>query len=321
MNKHARLAAIGTTAAAATLAIGTLAVPALAGGHKHKHKHQHSSAPAAVSGVTSATYGYSLTITGLPDSSAALDVTGTATVDVANKAAEITATLSRAVGPIPAGEIDAIVSNHTIYVSAPGLSLIDGGKQWISMSGHGHGHKAGTSGAAWSKLSAALGNVPVAITWATSHPSSSPLATVTSTSTSGSSTTTSLLLHLPHMKAHAAGSTVLPTSIPLTVTTDSSGRLASASSSLTIGSVNVSASITSTGYNQPVSITVPAASDVATISPSLLAGIASAIGIAHHTASTGGSWLHGASASLRHFGAKASGDWHAALKHLDHAAS
>ena len=315
MNKNARLAAIGTTAVAATLAIGTMAVPALAGGHKHKP----TPAPTSSSSVTSATYGYSLTITGLPDSSDALDVSGTATLDVANHAAEITATLSRAVGPIPAGQIDAIVSNNTLYVSAPGLSLIDGGKQWISLSGHGHGHKDGKAGAMWSKLSVALGNVPVAIAWATSHPASSPLATVTSTSTSGGSTTTSLLLHLPHMKAHAAGSTALPTSIPLTVTADSSGRLTSASTSLTIGSVNVSASLTSTGYNQPVNITVPAPGDVATLSPGLLAGIASTLGLAHHAATSGGSWIHHAAATssswLHHAGTSASSDW-SALKHL-----
>ena len=278
MNRNRLIMGIGavTSVAALTLAVTTL--PAMAGRPQHRPPTPPTHKVAAP--TTSATYGYSLTLTGLPGSSAPLGISGTATIDLTGQQAQLTANLSRAIGPIGTGTITAIVANHTVYVDAPGLGVLTGGKSWVSVSSHTMA-VAGPATALWNKLGVAIADVPAALAWATTHPSRHPLVTVTSTANRAGSTITELQMVVPHGKAKAAGSG-LPTTVPVTVTADAQGRLSAISSSFSAAGVAISFTATSTGFDAPVVIVPPAASDTFILSPSMLAMAAGLLGLPAH---------------------------------------
>ena len=306
MNRNRIMLGTGAVASAAALTLAVTSVPAVAG--KHHRPATPTTTVAAAPALTSAAYGYSLTLTGLPSSTGPLTVSGTATMDLAVQQAELTANLSKPIGPIGTGTITAIVANHTVYQNAPGLALFTGGKAWVSISGHAMAGK-GPATALWGKLGAAIADVPAAVTWATTHPTSHPLATVTSTSTSGGSTVTDLQLVMPHGKAKASGSG-LPTTLPITVTADGQGRMTALSSSFSAAGVAVSFTATSTGFNAPTSITVPAAGDTMSLSPSMLKMVSGLVGglhshggvmpaaAVHATASSLSAHMHSATAKV-----------------------
>ena len=285
MNRNRIMLGTGAVASAAALTLAVTSVPAVAG--KHHRPATPTTTVAAAPALTSAAYGYSLTLTGLPS---------------------LTANLSKPIGPIGTGTITAIVANHTVYVNAPGLAVFTGGKAWVSISGHAMAGK-GPATALWGKLGAAIADVPAAVTWATTHPTSHPLATVTSTSTSGGSTVTDLQLVMPHGKAKASGSG-LPTTLPITVTADGQGRMTALSSSFSAAGVAVSFTATSTGFNAPTSITVPAAGDTMSLSPSMLKMVSGLVGglhshggvmpaaAVHATASSLSAHMHSATAKV-----------------------
>ena len=193
MNRNRLIVGTGAVASVAALTLAATTLPAVAGKH---HRPSGSPTTTVAAAPTSASYGYSLTLTGLPSTTGPLTVSGTATFDLVGRQAEVTANLSQAVGPIGTGTITAIVANKTAYISAPGLSVVTGGKPWVSISGNAMAG-AGPATALWGKLGTAIADVPVAIGWATTHPTSHPLATVTSTSTSGGTRVTDLQLVEP----------------------------------------------------------------------------------------------------------------------------
>ena len=316
MNRNRLMLGTGVVASAAALTLAATTLPALAG-----HHHRPSGGPTttvAAAAPTSASYGYSVTLTGLPSAAGPLTVSGSAVVDLVSHQAEITANLSKPLGPIGTGTITAIVADHAAYLSAPGLSVLTGGKAWVSISGHAMAG-TGPAMAIWSTLGSAIANVPAAISWATTHPSAHPLATVTSTSTSGSSTVTDLQLVLPHGKAKASGHG-LPTTLPITVTADAQGRLAAVSSSFSAAGVAISLTATSTGFNAPTAITVPAAGDTMALSPSMLSLVSGLVGLPGHAATTPAAAAHvaasGISAQVHRASATVSG-WLHALDHDD----
>lgn len=266
MQRTSRIALGATTALVAVATpLALFALPATAGRVK--------TTPTTVVLPTTATYSYSATLTGLPGTTSPVNITGAIDANLAAGQVEVTATLPTAIGPIGPGTLTVIEANQTLYVNAPGLSGITGGRSWLSFSEPASVHALGQLGSTKSPA-AIVGNVPAVIAAITTKPAGHPVATVTSTSTSGANTTTNLLIHLPQLHRHlpaAAGSTTLPTSIPVSVTDDAAGRLQGASISVTVASATLSASLTSTGYNVPVSISVPASSDVLVIPTSMLA--------------------------------------------------
>jgi hypothetical protein len=278
MNRNRLMLGAGAVASAAALTLAATSLPAVAG--KHPRPTGGPTTTVVAPAPTSASYGYSLTVTGLPSTTGPLTVSGTATFDLVGKKAQITANPSQAVGPIGTGTITAVVVDKTAYLSAPSLSVFTGGKPWVSTSGQAMAG-AGPATALWGRLGSAIANVPSAIRWATTHPARHALATVTSTSTSGGSTVTDLQLLLPHGKAKASGHG-LPTTLPITVTADAQGRLSAISSSFSAAGVAISFSATSTGFDAPTSITVPAASDTLALSPGMLSMISGLVGLPGH---------------------------------------
>lgn len=271
MQRPTRIA-LGAVALSATIVPAALfALPATAG------KVKTHAAPVVL--PTTATYSYSATLSGLPGSSQPVSVNGTIAADFTAGQVEVTATLPQAIGPIGPGTVTLIEAGQTIYVNAPGLSTFTGGHPWVSITEPATLKALGHLDAKATPAQI-VGNVPAVIAAVTSKPAGHPIATVTSTSTSGSSTTTNLLVHLPQLHRHtpaAAGTSTLPTSIPISVTDNASGQLLSASTSITVGSMTLSASLTSTGYNVPVSISVPQSSQVLAIPTSTLQMLGSLI--------------------------------------------
>ena len=310
MNRNRLMLGTGAVASAAALTLAATALPATAGKH-----HRPSGGPTttvAAPAPTSASYGYSLTLTGLPSTAGPLTVSGTATFDLVGQRAEVTANLSQAIGPIGTGTITAIVANKTAYINAPGLSVFTGGKPWVSISGHAMAG-AGPATALWGKVDSAIANVPAAIGWASTRPASHPLAIVTSTSSNGGSTVTDLQLVLPHGKAKASGQG-LPTTLPMTVTSDAQGRLTAISSSVSAAGIAVSFSAISTGFDAPTSITVPADSATLSLSPAMLKMVSGLVGLPGHAKLTPAAKAHavasGVSAQVHRATAKVSGWLH-----------
>ena len=145
MNRNRLIMGIGavTSVAALTLAVTTL--PAMAGRPQHRPPTPPTHKVAAP--TTSATYGYSLTLTGLPGSSAPLGISGTATIDLTGQQAQLTANLSRAIGPI-----GTTLSMSTLPGSAYSLAASRGSRspatpwRWLDRRRH-----SGTS-LAWRSL-------------------------------------------------------------------------------------------------------------------------------------------------------------------------
>jgi hypothetical protein len=311
MNRNRLIVGTGAVASAAALTLAATALPAVAG----KHHRPSGSPTTSVSSPapTSAAYGYSLTLTGLPSTAGPLTVSGTVTFDLVGQQAEITANLSQSIGPIGTGTITAIVANHTAYLNVPGLSVFTGGKAWVSVSGNAMAG-AGPATALWGKVGVAIADVPAAIAWATTHPTSHPLATVTSTSRSGGSTITDLQLVLPHGKAKASGHG-LPTTLPITATADAQGRLSGISSSFSAAGVAISFTATSTGFDAPTTITVPAPNETMALTPGMLSMVSGLVGLPGHAKLTPAAKAHvvtsGLSATVHRAGAKVSGWLHA----------
>ena len=311
MNRTRLAIGAGAVTVTAALALTATTMPAFAG-HRHGSGSPTTKAPTTTTlpAPTSATFGYSLTMTGLPGSTDPLNVSGSMALDLTAKRAQVSAQLSRPVGPIGTDPITLIAADNTMYVNAPGLSLLTGGKLWVSITGHGI-PAATEASSSWGRLASALGNVPAAISWATSHPGGHPMATVTSSSTTDGSTTTALQITLPKGKAKAMG-IGLPTTLPISVTADPQGRMTALSSSFAVGGASISFSATSTGYDAPVSISAPAAADTFVVSPSMLSMITGALGLPGTKSSGHGHTTHhaliaGAAAAAKSAGHSLSG--------------
>lgn len=313
----------GSIAAAGALVVAAGVLPAGARGH-HRPDGP-TTVPSTTTTTTpppsSATYSYALTMTGLAGSSEPLTVTGTAALDLAGHRAELTATPSRSVGLLGTGTVDVIVADKALYAKVPGASLLTGGKPWISISGHGIPAATQATSLA-DRLAGAVGNVPAAIAWATSHPGGHPMATVTSSSTTDGSTTTTMQLTLAGMKPRAQGR-ALPSAIPVTVTSDARGRLSALSATFSLLGASASLSMTSTGYDAALSIAPPAPADTLSLSPSAMKAIAGLLGLAGGSGHGGdhrghiASSLSSAASSAKGLGSRAM-DW---LHHLDRDAS
>ena len=279
MNRPTRIGlSLAAAAAVITPPVALLALPTAAG--------------SATTAPTSATYSFSITIAGLPSTSSPVIIPGTITADLLHGQAEIAAQLPQALGPIQAGALDLIITGRTLYASAPGLSSLTGGKSWVSIS----------SGRSLSDLNSAtrrhrhgdisvrelMGNVPALLDQLTSTPAGHPVASVVSSTTTAGSTTTDLLIH-PTQAHRSSTISSLPSSIPISLTNDADGRLTSATGSLSVGSLTISATIDSTSFDAPVSISAPAPSQTYVVPPAMLRMLAGSLGLmTTHTRPSGG---------------------------------
>jgi hypothetical protein len=238
---------------------------------------------------TTASYSFSATLSGLPGSSGPVTIQGTVAADLVGGSAEITATLPNGIGPLGAGTLDVILSGQTIYLSAPGISTLTGGRPWASITMPA-GVVHGVLGKADDKARQIVGDVPGLVSWLTTHPAGHPFATVTGTSTTAAGTTTSMLVSIDRRDGRTpkpAGSSTLPTSVPVSVTADAQGRLVGATGSITIGGLTISGSLASTGFDAPLSITPPSTDQTFAVPPFVL-GMMGGFHGTHHLSFMGG---------------------------------
>ena len=216
---------------------------------------KHASGPP----VTTATFTFSVSVSGLTASP--VDVTGTGQADLATDEASLSVNLPAEVaGLLPGGSatpetVQAVLANGTIYLDVPSLqSLV--GEPWISVT-------LPTSDATalngvLSKVAFALGNVSAITQWAQSHH-----ATVTSL---GSSVVDTVPVTGSQIAAtlgrHGA-------TISATLWANSSDQLVqadvTASASTKKHQLGVTASLDLSGYGDPVTIAVPPSAQVKAI--------------------------------------------------------
>ena len=204
---------------------------------------------------------------------------------MATHQAALSATLPAGVLPgSGAATAQAVVDGGTVYVSVPGLSALLGGAQWVSVTAPASDSANVASG--FSQLAAALGDAQTIVTTLRSDG-----ATVTSlgTRTVGGGTETGyradidlaklLTAHgLPAATVQKATAAV-GTAIPVTLWVDLDGRLAEVgvavhATTASSATADVALTVDFTGYNTPVSITVPPATDTRQLSSSVLGQLA-----------------------------------------------
>jgi hypothetical protein len=210
-------------------------------------------------------------------------ITGTAQVDLATDQAAVTVSLPAGLpGTSGATTAQAVVAGGTVYVSVPELSALLG-SAWVSLAAPAS--DAGTISSAFTQAASALGDTPgIVSTLVADGATATPLGTKTvggqvETGTRVDISVAKLLSGsgLPSSAVAKATSTVGST-IPVTLWAYADGRLAQVAVAVsgTTASASDSVSFTAdfTGYDTPVTITVPPASATHPLSSGLLKELA-----------------------------------------------
>ncbi len=236
-----------------------------------------SVSPAVGDPVTTATFKFSVSVSGLTPS--AVTVTGAGQADFQNHAFSLTLNVPAVVTKlIPGGSdspevINATLSGGSVYLEVPGVASKIGAP-WISVA---LPSKATTAAPGiFTKVATALGNVNSIVGFAKTHH-----ATVTSL---GSAMVDNVQATGSQIVATRSQSSKTRT-LNASVWADSSDRLVqvtvTASGATKKGSLNCTATIDFTGYGSPVTITVPAPSQVKVIP---ISTVKMFLGMAHHRA-------------------------------------
>jgi hypothetical protein len=221
----------------------------------------------ATTAITTASFSFSASVSGL--SSSTVTVTGTGQANLATHAASLTVDIPAGVAKlIPGGSAEpevanAVLSGGTVYAEVPSLASLVG-EPWISVVLPTKVLHAGIL----TKVASVLGDVNAIESFAEAHH-----ATVTSL---GSATVDGV---------QATGTKIVATlshkgksrTVTASVWANSADQLVQANVSVppatTNGSLGVTAIVNFTGYNAPVTITVPPASQVKAIPYSTVASL------------------------------------------------
>jgi hypothetical protein len=270
------LASVGLVAALGIGAAGGLATGAAA---RTSHGKSHGSAVVATP-VTTATFSFSVSISGLVKNGGAITLTGTGQADLVNDAVSLTVNLPAAVAAlIPGGTaapevVNVVFSGGTVYANVPSLATLVG-EPWISVALPSSATAAVPG--IFNDVASALGNVNEILSFAKTHH-----AKVTSL---GSSTVDETSVTGSQVSAHIKG-----VRVSATLWADASNRVVRATLGAAKGGARrgfaISATADFSGYGNPVTITVPPSSQVRAIPLSLITSVL-------------GRFLHGA-----HLGAK-----------------
>ncbi len=212
-----------------------------------------------VTGAPTASFNFSVSITGL--TSSAVTITGSGQADAATDAASLTVQLPAAVAKLlPGGTaapevVKAELVSDTAYLNVPGLSALVG-KPWIAVSIPAT-DRSQVSGI-FSKAASALGDVNAIIALAHSHH-----ATVTSLGTSTvdgvTATGHKIVTTVAHGKAAVTGD----------LWADSSDRLVQADATVAVTTkkhhADITAALNLSHYGDPVTINAPPSSQVKVI--------------------------------------------------------
>jgi hypothetical protein len=243
---------------------------------------------AGSSPVTTASFTFSVSVTGLTAS--AVTVTGSGQADLTDHAVSLAVNLPATVAKlIPGGSaspetIDAVLSGSTVYVKIPSLASTIG-EPWISI---GLPSKASSAlPGVFAKVARALGNVSSIVDFAQAHHAtvtSLPSGIVDGVQATGSKIVATV------SKKHGTHT------VTADVWADTSGRLVQATVTASGGShggVGLTATVNVTGYGAPVTITVPPPSEVKAIPLStieMLLGNHRGSHAGHGLARSGHSW-------------------------------
>jgi hypothetical protein len=240
------------------------------------------------SSPTSAKFSFSASVNGLAASAVAVTGSGQAdfTTDAVSLAVNIPAVVAKR---IPGGSaspevINAVFSGDTIYLEVPGLAS-KVGVPWISVALPST--VSSDVPTVFNKIAGALGDVNAIVGFAKAHH-----ATVTSLGTStvnGVKATGSKIVASASKKGHTH-------TVTASVWADSSDRLVqgtvATSGATKKGTLGLTATVDFTGYGSPVTITVPAPSQVKPIPWSVVEML---LGKAHH--GSHGAWKQHPSAA------------------------
>lgn len=213
--------------------------------------------------VTSASFTFSATVSGIAKNIGAITLAGSGLADLENDDVSLSVSLPGSVARlIPGGTatpevVNAVFSGGTVYAEIPSLSTLLG-TPWISVALPSSATSAIPG--VFTKVGGALGDVNEILAFAKSHHASvHPLgsSTVDNTSVTGDRVTA-------HVKR---------VGIVATLWADSSDRLVQATVGARRGSFEVSAVVNFTGYDATVAITVPAPSQVKAIPLSIVTSV------------------------------------------------
>jgi hypothetical protein len=231
---------------------------------KTRHVH-HVVTAAATTPVTTASFSFTASISGL-SKSGAIALTGSGQVDLVNDAGSLSVTLPASVSKlIPGGSgapevVDVVLSGGTVYVQVPSLATLLG-SPWISLALPASATSAIPG--IFTTVGGALGDVNEILTFAQSHHASVHSlgsSTVDGTSVTGNS-----------VSAHVKG-----LSLAATLWANSSDQLVQATVKGTgkgARHLGVSAVVNFSDYDAPVAITVPPSSEVRAIPLSVVTSV------------------------------------------------
>lgn len=256
------LASLGLVA---TLGVGsaTVLAPSASARAKH-HVHVHTAPVTATAPVTTASFTFSVGVSGIGKSLGTINLTGSGQADLVNDAVSVSVTLPASVAKlIPGGSggaetVNAVLSGGTVYVQIPSLATLLG-KPWISLALPSSATTAIPG--IFTTAGGALGDVNEILTFAQSH--HAKVKSLGSSIVDGTSVTGS------QVTAHGKG-----LKLSATLWANSSDQLVQAKVNAAAGHhIGISAVVDLTGYDAPVTITVPNSSDVRAIPLSVVTSV------------------------------------------------
>jgi len=244
----------------AVLGVGTAAGIATSAAAKPKPVHS----TVATAPVTTASFSFTASVSGIAKNLGAITVTGSGAADLVNDAVSLSVTLPGSVARlIPGGSatpevVNAVLSGGTVYVEVPSLAALLGAP-WISVALPSSANAAIPG--VFTKVGGALGDVNEILAFARSHHASVHSlgsSMVDETSVTGSRVTA----HVKRLNLVA------------TLWADSSDRLVQAIvGATTHRGLDISAVVNFTDYDAPVTITAPPPSQVKAIPLSVVTSV------------------------------------------------
>jgi len=223
-------------------------------------------------------------------------VTGTGQADLSDGQASIQATLPSLsdlglpIGGTSPTTLDVVVDKGTLYVSIPGVTDLLGAP-WLSFTAPASDGSAGGAG----QLASALGDVPSLVSDLSAYGTTSSLGTKTIDGTTATGTKVTVDVakalsgaNLPKGAGQAAAAV---STVPVSLWADASGRLVEASTAIdattTAGSGTLTATVDFTGYGDPVTVTVPPASQTKSLAKGDLRQLLGGLGALGGSTTTG----------------------------------
>lgn len=244
-------------------ALGVGAAAGFATSASARPRHVHTTAATATAPVTTASFSFTVSVSGIAKGLGTISLSGTGEADLVNDGVSLSVTLPASVAAlIPGGSaapetVNAVLSGGIVYVDVPALDTLLG-EPWISVA-LPSGANSAIPGI-FTKVGGALGDVNEILAFARSHHAS--VHSLGSSMVDGTSVTGS------RVSAHLKG-----LNLAATLWANSSDQLVQATVHAGHRSLGISAVVNFTGYDTPVTITVPSSSEVRAIPLSVVTSV------------------------------------------------